>query len=83
MCSEHAPHQDLGSLVIMEKFAESLDRRLQFCHEIDRADSVLRNATPRAVMQVPAVSSWATSRHARRQLVWHDFDFRIEGSLIF
>ena len=36
-------------------------------HEIDRADSTLRNATPLAVMQVPAVSSWATSRHARRQ----------------
>ena len=42
---------------------------LLFRDEIDRSDSVFRNATPRAVMQVPAVSSWATSLHACRQLV--------------
>ena len=34
---------------------------LLFRDEIDRSDSMFRNATPRAVMQVPAVSSWATS----------------------
>jgi hypothetical protein len=40
---------------------------LLFRDEIDGSDSVFRNATPRAVMQVPAVSSWATSGHTRRQ----------------
>ena len=48
---------------------------LLFRDEIDRSDGVFRNATPRAVMQVPAVSSWATSFHAC-SWVWHDFDFR-------
>ena len=84
MCGEHAPHQDLGSLAIMEKFAESLDRRLQFRHEIDRADSVLRNATPRAVMQVPALSSRDTS-HARAlwQLSGTDFDWKEKSTYFF
>ena len=43
---------------------------LLFRDEIDRSDSVFGNATPRAVLQVPAVSGWATSRHACRQLAW-------------
>ena len=39
-------------------------------HEIDRADSTLRNATPLAVMQVPAVSSRGTSHACALWLVW-------------
>ena len=38
-------------------------------HEIDRADSTLRNATPLAVMQVPAVSSRGTSHACALWLV--------------
>ena len=50
---EHAPQQDLGSLADHGE--------VQFCDEIGRAGSVPRNATPCAVMQVPALGSRATS----------------------
>ena len=50
---------------IMEKFGELLNRRLEFHDEIDRAGSVLRNATPCAIKQVPPVSGQTTS-HARK-----------------
>ena len=42
---------------------------LLFRDEIDRSDSVFRNATPRAVMQVPAVSSRGTSHACALWLV--------------
>ena len=49
--------------------SSSIDHSLQFRDEIDRAESVLGNATPCAIRQVPALGSRATS-HARvlRQL---------------
>jgi len=44
--------------------SSSIDHSLQFRDEIDRAESVLGNATPCAIRQVPALGSRATS-HAR------------------
>ena len=53
-------------------------------HKIDRADSTLRNATPLAVMQVPAVSSRGTSHACALWLVGQlsVTDFR-SAALIF
>ena len=59
---ERVPRQNLGGWAEHREVRQ--DRRLEFSDEIDRALSVFRNATPRAVKQVPPLSRPVTS-HAR------------------
>ena len=59
---ERVPRQNLGGWADHREVRQ--DRRLEFSDEIDRALSVFRNATPRAVKQVLPLSRPVTS-HAR------------------
>ena len=79
---ERVPRQNLGGWADHREVRQ--DRRLEFSDEIDRALSVFRNATPRAVKQVLPLSRPVTS-HARA--LWQledvqDWQFRKEKSCV-